>query len=76
LQGQPAWKPVLSIAAASAALALVFLVRNDMPAPVALSATVIDVREVEQAERALEDIEMLRQLEAPVVADSAQKDVL
>lgn len=76
LQGQPAWKPVLSIAAASAALALVFLVRNDVPAPVAPSAIVIDVREVEQAERALEDIEMLRQLEAPVVADSAQKDVL
>ena len=76
LQGQPAWKPVLSIAVASAALALVFLVRNDVPAPVAPSAIVIDVREVEQAERALEDIEMLRQLDAPVVTDSSQKDVL
>jgi hypothetical protein len=51
-------------------------VRNDVPAPVAPSAIVIDVREVEQAERALEDIEMLRQLDAPVVADSSQKDVL
>lgn len=76
LQGQPAWKPVLSIAAASAALALVFLVRNDVPAPEAPSAVVIDVREVEQAERALEDIEMLRQLDAPTPVDSAPKDVL
>lgn len=74
LQGQPAWKPVLSVAAASAVLALVFLVRTGGPAPE--PAPRIDVAEVEQAERALEDMEMLRQLEAPVVETGAQKDVL
>ncbi|MBI2687066.1 MAG: hypothetical protein HYX27_12185 [Acidobacteria bacterium] len=80
LQGQPAWKPVLSLAAASAALALVFIIRNDVPAPTVDRTHIIDVREVEQAERLLEDIEMLRQFEAAVPADSsganAQKDVL
>jgi anti-sigma-K factor RskA len=78
LQGQPAWKPLLSVAAASAVLALVFLVRGDSIDPVTPPAATIDVREVEHVERALEDIEMLRQLDAPVPADSAstQKEVL
>lgn len=80
LQGQPAWKPVLSVAAASAVVAVVFVVNGDMPQPVSQPAAVIDVRDVEQAERALEDIEMLRQFEAAVPADSAganaQKEVL
>lgn len=75
LQGQPAWKPVLSIAAASAVLVVVFVVGGDAPQPVPMPAAVIDVRDVEQAERALEDIEMLRQFEA-APADSAQKDVM
>lgn len=78
LQGQPAWKPVLSIAAASAVLAVVFLVQGDAPQPVTdQPAAVVDVKEVENV---LEDMEMLRQLEAPAPADSAganaQKEVL
>lgn len=76
LQGQPAWKPVLSLAAASAALVLVIVIRNDVPPPAPHPVAVIDVREVEQAERALEDIEMLKQLDAPLPVDSTQKDVL
>lgn len=75
LQGQPAWKPVLSVAAASAVLAVVFVVSGDTPQPLPAPAAVIDVRDVEQAERALEDIEMLRQFEA-TPAESTQKDVL
>lgn len=74
LRGQPAWKPVVSVAAASAVLALVFLVRADGPA--AEPAQGLNVAEVEQAERALEDIEMLRQLDAPAPEPAAQKDVL
>jgi anti-sigma factor RsiW len=81
LQGQPAWRPVLSVAAASAMLAVVLVVRQDMTAPeMAPVAAVIDVQDVEQAERALEDIEMLRELEAAAPADAtganAQKEVL
>ncbi len=81
LQGQPAWKPVLSIAAASAVLALVFVVGGDGPPAPGLEPTAtIDVRDVEQAERALEDMEMLKQFEVVAPADStganAQKEVL
>jgi len=81
LQGQPAWKPVLSIAAASAVLVVVFVVRGDMPQPVIETAdSIIDVREIEQAENVLEDLEMLRQLDGSGPADSsgakAQKEVL
>lgn len=70
LQGQPAWKPVLSVAAASAVVLLVFLVRIDRQQPAHSPAPVIDVRAVEQTERVLEDLEMLRQLEVYVPADS------
>lgn len=84
LQGQPAWKPVLSIAAASAVLAVVLVVRSDVAPPVEqrsnLPAAMIDVQDVEKAERALEDMEMLRQFDAAVVSDNgganAQKEVL
>lgn len=75
LQGQPAWKPVLSVAAASAVLMVVFAVSGDGPQPLPAPVAVIDVQDVEQAERALEDIEMLRQFES-ASAESAQKDVL
>ncbi|MEO7653998.1 MAG: hypothetical protein ABIZ80_26365, partial [Bryobacteraceae bacterium] len=64
LQGQPAWKPVLSIAAASAVLLVVIAVRSDLPQPVnEPTAAIIDVRDVEQAEHVLEDLEMLRQFD-------------
>jgi anti-sigma factor RsiW len=81
LEGQPAWKPVLSIAAACAVLLVVIAVRSDFAQPaIDPAAGIIDVREVEQAERALEDIEMLRQFDVSVSSDaneaSAQKDVL
>ena len=75
LQGQPAWKPVLSVAAASAVLVAVIVVGGDAPQPLPEPTAVIDVREVEQAERALEDIEMLRQFEASP-PEPAQKEVL
>jgi anti-sigma-K factor RskA len=81
LQGRPAWKPVLSVAAASAVLVVVFAIGSNVPQPNREQATtIIDVRDVEQAERALEDIEMLRQFDVAVPADSgganAQKEVL
>ena len=81
LQGQPAWKPVLSIAAASAVLLVVIAVRSDLPEPVMEpSTTIIDVRDVEQAEHVLEDLEMLRQFDEGSSTDSsganAQKEVL
>ncbi|MFN0100594.1 MAG: zf-HC2 domain-containing protein [Bryobacteraceae bacterium] len=80
LQGRPGLKPVLSVAAASAVLAFVFVIQSDVSQPVVEPAAAIDVREVEQAERALEDIEMLRQFDVAVPADStganAQKEVL
>ena len=81
LKGQPAWKPVLSVAAASAVLFLVIAVRTGVEQPaVEPTAIIIDVRDVEQAERALEDLEMLRQFDASVPVDStgsnARKEVL
>jgi anti-sigma factor RsiW len=81
LQGQPAWRPVLSVAAAASVLAVVLVVRQDVAPPVRLEPVAsIDVQDVEQAERALEDIEMLRQLEVAAPADpsgaNAQKEVL
>ena len=76
LKGQPAWKPVLSVAAASAVLFFVIAVRTGVEP----TANIIDVHDVEQAERALEDLEMLRQFDASVPADStganARKEVL
>ncbi|MBM3785953.1 MAG: hypothetical protein FJW30_16455 [Acidobacteria bacterium] len=62
LQGQPAWKPVISAAAASAVLAIVILVRPE--APTAPVAAPIEIQEVVEAEKALEDMDMLRQLDA------------
>lgn len=81
LQGQPAWKPVLSVAAASAVFLVVIAVRPGVEQPIVEpNANIIDVRVVEQAERALEDLEMLRQFDPLVPADStganAQKEVL
>lgn len=77
LQGQPAWRPVLSIAAASAVLVVVFVVRGDVPQPVIEpSGAIIDVRDVEQAEHVLEDLEMLRQFDTGSSGANAQKEVL
>lgn len=78
LQGQPGWKPVLSVAAASAVFFVVIAVQNGgEPQVTEVPAAVIDV---EQAERALEDIEMLRLFDASVPSDStganARKEVL
>lgn len=75
LRRQPAWKPLLSVAAASAVLVLMFAVRGEAPKAIPEPGLIIDVRVVEQAERALEDMEMLRQFEA-APAESAQKEVL
>ena len=62
LHGQPAWKPVLSIAAASAVLLVVIAVKNDIPQPtVEPASAIVDVNDVEQAEPVLEDLEMLKQ---------------
>lgn len=80
LQGQPVWKPVLSIAAASAVVAVVILVKDDQTRSTAhRSPAVVDVRDIEQAERALEDLEMLRQLEsvpADTMGSGGSKEVL
>lgn len=66
LQGRPAaWKPALSLAAAGLAVALVFVVRSDMGGSAEdPTATAIATHEIEQAERTLEDLEMLRQFDA------------
>lgn len=73
--GRFSWKPVLPVAAACVALFGVFLVHN----PVSLGtsrtapAAVIQTQDaqkvdVDQVERALDDIDMLNQLDAPVTA--------
>lgn len=61
-------RPVMTLAAAAAAVALVMVVREPGPAP----APVVETAEIEKAERALEDIDMLREFQA---ADEKQ-DVL
>jgi hypothetical protein len=70
LHGRPAWQPVLSVAAASAMVAVVLLVRADLAQPGPATESAVDARGVEQAERLLEDLEMLRLLEGPAPADS------
>jgi len=81
LHGQPGWKPVLSIAAASAVLLVVIAVKNDVSQPaVEPASAIVDVNDVEQAEHVLEDLEMLRQFSDGNAADSgganAQKEVI
>jgi anti-sigma factor RsiW len=63
-----AGRPLMTLAAAAAAVALVVVVREPGPAP----APVVETAEIETAERALEDIDMLREFQA---ADEKQ-DVL
>jgi len=77
-QLQPAWKPVLSVAAASAVVALFILVREESRQPAPQPTATFDVRDVEEAERALEDIEMLRQFDAAPAdpGGSGQKEVI
>ena len=72
------WKPVLPVAAACAVLVGVFLLRNPVTpngAPVAPAAVVQtqDAQrvDVDQVERALDDMDMLNQLDAPVTAAHA-----
>lgn len=69
LEGQPAWKPVVSVAAASAVLALVFLVGGETETASREGGTPDD-RVVEQAERVLEDLEMLRQFDLGPAAEA------
>jgi anti-sigma factor RsiW len=83
LEGQPAWKPILPVALAACAVAVVILVRSDFGKAENGSGTTVVVQVVEQAERALEDLEMLRQFEAAssdAVTKSegseSQKDIL
>jgi anti-sigma factor RsiW len=61
-------RPLMTLAAAAAAVALVMVVREPGPSP----APVVETAEIEKAERALEDIDMLREFQA---ADEKQ-DVL
>ncbi|MGD0619975.1 MAG: zf-HC2 domain-containing protein [Bryobacteraceae bacterium] len=69
------WKPVLPVAAACVALFGVFLVRNPVSLGTSQKAptTVIQTQDaqkvdVDQVERALDDIDMLNQLDAPATA--------
>src|SRR5258708_33230165 len=64
LQGQPAWKPMLSLGVASALLAGVFVVNTDVWKPDApvKAPSGIEAKELEQVERTLEDMDMLGQM--------------
>jgi hypothetical protein len=69
------WKPVLPVAAACVALFGVFLVHNPVSLGTSRTAptTVIQTQDaqkvdVDQVERALDDIDMLNQLDAPATA--------
>lgn len=69
----PAWKPALSVGLATAAVATIFVIRGGLLQP-EVPVPTIDAVEVERAVQALEDMEMLRQLEAtlPGSADTEQ----
>jgi hypothetical protein len=74
LAGRPAWQPALSLAAAGLALALVFVVRQDAGTPGDNTTAAIASHEIEQAERTLEDLEMLRQFEAFAAGEAAAQE--
>jgi anti-sigma factor RsiW len=67
------WKPALPVAAACAALFAVFLLQSPVPSNNAPAAAPVVVQtqedaqkvDVEQVERALDDIDMLKQLDTP-----------
>jgi hypothetical protein len=62
-------RPALSLAAASVVALAVFLTHSPNPAPPA-QRTQIESAEADHLERALDDLEMMRQLTATPAADS------
>ncbi len=62
------WRPALSLAAASAAVVAAFLVQAPQSAPRPTETEIVDA---EQVERALDDLDMLRQLNLVPRAEAA-----
>jgi len=62
------WRPALSLAAASAAVVAAFLVQAPQSAPRPAETEIVDA---EQVERALDDLDMLRQLNLVPRAEAA-----
>jgi anti-sigma factor RsiW len=62
------WRPALSLAAACLTVVAVFLIQSP-GTPVGGSRPKVELVEVEQAERVLEDLDMLRQLVLPAAVE-------
>jgi hypothetical protein len=68
-----AWKPAVPLAAAVVLVAAGFVMDHQRPVPVTPSvanAAGVSVTEAEQVEKTLDDIQLLRQLDAAAGADS------
>ena len=63
LSGDIGWKPTLTMSVACLTLVVGIYLQNPARPDMATPTVKIEAQELEQAERALEDIEMLRQLE-------------
>jgi anti-sigma factor RsiW len=65
LRGGFGWRPVLSAGAVALTLVVALSVENPFRTEPVGQTVKLEAQEIEQAERALEDLEMLRQLEPP-----------
>lgn len=65
LQGGLGWRPVLSAGALALTLVVALSIENPFRTEPVGQTVKLEAQEIEQAERALEDLEMLRQLEPP-----------
>ena len=65
----PSWRPALSVAAACLTVVAVFLM-NSPSAPEIRNRTRVELADIEQAERVLEDMDMLRQLVLPAAVET------
>ncbi len=65
LRGGMGWRPVLSAGVVALTLVIALSIENPFRREPVGQTVKLEAQEIEQAERALEDLEMLRQLEPP-----------
>jgi anti-sigma factor RsiW len=72
--GLGSWKPAIPLAAAIAVIAAAFVMDHRGPAPVYSPAGIsASVSEVDQVERSLDDVQLLRQFDSTVNGSAASK---